>query len=126
MAKDDDRDDDRQDDMFDLPFGTDPKKLARRGDPHTSHAAAKATDTAKWEQIVLEAIRSFGTRGAIQDDVTAWVTENYGAQPYSTVTARFKALEEKGYIIYTGETRKSKSGRQSRVRVAAEYYRRER
>jgi hypothetical protein len=122
MAKDDDRDDDRQDDMFDMPFGTDPKKLARTGDPSTSHAAARATNTAKWEQIVLEAIRSFGTRGATQDEIIDWVHEKYGWQPYSTVTARFKALEEKGYIIYTGETRKSKSGRQSRVRVAAEYY----
>ena len=116
------KDDDRQDDMFDMPFGTDPKKLARTGDPGTSHIAAHSVDTGRWERRVLEAVCAFGSRGAIQDDILDWIQAKYGPQKYPTITARFKALQEKRLIIYTEETRKSKSGRPSRVRVAAEYY----
>ena len=99
-------------------FGTDPHRLARVGDPATSHAAANETNTAKWERIVYDAIASFGERGCIQDDVIQRVYTNYGLVPYSTITARFKALEEKKMISYTGEKRKGISGRQSRVRRA--------
>lgn len=116
------KDDDRQDDMFGMPFGTDPKKLVRTDDPGTSRAAAYGVDTGRWEQIVYEAICSFGRKGAIQDDIIAWVTTNYGVQSYSTITARFKALEEKRLIMYTGDKRKGNSGRYSRVRVASKFY----
>ena len=99
-------------------LGTNPKKLARRNDPLTSHAAARSVNTAKWEGRVLEAIKWHGNRGAIQDEILAWISDNYGPAPYSTVTARFKALEEKGLIKYTDQTRKGISGRMSRVRIA--------
>jgi hypothetical protein len=36
-------------------------------------------------------------------------------KPYSSVTARFKSLLEKGYIEDTGLTRAGNSGRQQRV-----------
>ncbi len=111
----------KQQDMFGEPFGTDPKKLARTHDPNTSHIAAHSVDTGRWERRVLEAIRSFGSKGAIQDDVIDWIQAKYGPQKYPTITARFKALQEKRLIIYTKETRKSKSGRPSRVRVAVEF-----
>lgn len=108
-----------QNDLFDMPtFGTDPKKLARRHDPHTSKAAAHATDTGRWERRVLDVIKEYGWRGCTQSEVLARISELYGTVSYSTVTARFKALEEKGLIEYTGETRKGDSGRQSRVRRA--------
>jgi len=109
-----------QEDLFEVPtFGTDPKKLARRHDPHTSKAAAHATNTGRWERRVLNIIKEYGSRGCIQSEVLARVRELYGNDvDYSTVTARFKALEEKGLIEYTGETRKGTSGRQSRVRRA--------
>lgn len=108
-----------QDDLFAVPaFGTHPKKLARRDDPATSKAAAHATNTGRWESRVLEAIKHFGRAGCIQDDVLDRLHDLHGRLPYSTVTARFKALSEKGLIEYTGESRKGVSGRQSRVRRA--------
>lgn len=102
-----------QDDMF----GTEPHKLVRTEDPGTSHAAARSVDTGRWEQRVLETIQSF-PNGCIQDDVLNSLTRRFGQLPYSTVTARFKALETKGLITYTGEKRKGNSGRPSRVRRA--------
>lgn len=99
-------------------FGTDPRRLARRTDPSTSHAAAASTNSARWERIVLGVITTFGKRGCIQDDVITAITRSYGPVPYSTITARFKALEEKNLIRYTDEKRTGRSGRSSRVRVA--------
>lgn len=104
-----------------LKAGTDPHKLARNEDPSTSHEAAHATDTARWEKAVYDAIVSFGTAGCIQDDVLRYIETHVGSVPYSTVTARFKALEEKGLIKYTGEKRKGRSGRQSRIRIATRF-----
>lgn len=103
-------------------FGTDPKKLARRHDPDTSHEAAHAVKTAKWERRVYKAIKKHGEQGATQDQIIDMICARFGSVPYSTITARFKALEEKRLIFYTGDKRKGKSGRMSRVRVAKKYY----
>ena len=102
-------------------FGTDPHKLVRRKDPVTSHEAANAVNSNRWESRVYRAILSFGVGGAIQDEILRWVEVTYGRVPYSTVTARFKALEEKGLIKYTDKTRKGNSGRHSRIRVASRF-----
>jgi len=40
--------------------------------------------------------------------------------PYSTVTARFRSLLDKGYIIDTGFTRPGRSGRKQRVLIIKE------
>jgi hypothetical protein len=92
-------------------FGTLWKKLARRGDPDTSNEAAQAVDTTRLEALVYEAIRSFGDQGCISDDVRAL----FPGLPYSSVTARYKALIDKGYIEDTGARREGGSGRSQRV-----------
>lgn len=93
-----------------MDFGTIWKKLVRRNDPHTSQEAAKSVNTTNMEQIVYEVIASY-PQGCIQDEVLAQLM----SYPYSTVTARFKALLDKGYIIDTGLTRPGRSGRKQRV-----------
>lgn len=99
-------------------FGTEPRKLVRRNDPETSRAAAESVNSESWEEKVYRVIKEHGAEGATQDQVLAAIYRRYGMVPYSTVTARFKALEEGGLIKYSGATREGVSGRQSRVRVA--------
>jgi len=100
--------------LIDKKFGTDPHKLVRRNDPETSQEAAEEVNTNHMEKIVLNVIRSFGINGCISDDVRAALPD----KAYSTVTARFKALSDNGYIYFTGETRKGRSSRAQRVMVA--------
>lgn len=92
-------------------FGSIWNKLVRRDAPETSQQAAQAVDTAKLEEIVYEAIRSFGVKGCISDEVRSM----YPHLPYSSVTARYKALLDKGLIEETGERRSGQSGRSQRV-----------
>jgi hypothetical protein len=99
----------------DFDFGTDPRKLARREDPETSHAAAEALDSAAKEKLAFDAVAKFGTRGCIQDEVLAL----FPAHMYNTITPRFKALVEKGLIEATGERRKGRSGKMQMVRRVA-------
>ena len=91
-------------------FGTHIAKLFRKNDPQTSFQAAEKVDTTKLEKKVYEAIKSFGDNGCISDQVL----EMFPTMPYSSVTARYKALLEKGYIEING-TRVGKSGRQQRI-----------
>jgi hypothetical protein len=99
-------------DLFSLPiFGTNAKKLVRKDDPDTSHQAALKVDTTKLEQLVYETIKSYGAGGCISDQVLA----NFPHLPYSSVTARYKALMTKCLIEDTGERRAGKSGRPQRV-----------
>jgi len=93
-----------------MKFGTFWQTLVRRNAPVTSVEAAASLDSASMEQRVYEVIATF-ENGCIQDEVLQ-VLHNY---PYSSVTARFRALLNKGYIIDTGFTRPGKSGRQQRV-----------
>ena len=90
-------------------FGTEPFKLVRNQDPTTSHEAAQAVDTTKLERIVYEAIQSF-PEGCISDQVLE-ALPNYR---YSSITPRYKALLEKGFIEITG-TKEGRSGRNQRV-----------
>jgi hypothetical protein len=99
-----------------MDFGTIWKKLVRRKDPQTSKDAAKLVNTTKMEQAVYEVIASY-PQGCIQDEVLAQLM----SYPYSTVTARFKALLDKGYIVDTGLTRPGKSGRNQRVLMIKEF-----
>ena len=92
-------------------FGTDPKHLVRPDDPDTSHEAAEHVDTTRLEQMVYEAIKGFGERGCISDEVRA----KFSGYPYSSITARYRALLDKGYIEDTGQRRQGQSGRNQRV-----------
>ena len=93
-------------------FGTPAFKLARREDPVTSHQAAQVVDTTKLEQLVYEAIKSFPD-GCISDEVL----EMYPNYPYSSITARYRALLDKGFIEVTG-VKRGKFGRNQRIMKA--------
>ena len=90
-------------------FGTPAFKLVRKEDPTTSHEAAQAIDSTKMEKMVYEAIKGFPD-GCISDDLLAMFPQ----YPYSSITARYRALLDKGFIEITG-VRTGKSGRKQRV-----------
>ena len=90
-------------------FGTPAFKLVRKEDPVTSHEASQAVDSTKLEQMVYEAIKGFPD-GCISDEIL----EMYPNYPYSSITARYRALLDKGFIEIVG-TRTGKSGRNQRV-----------
>jgi hypothetical protein len=95
-------------------FGTDPEKLYRKDGKHTSAQAAHAVDTAQWERRVLEVVASYGTGpegGCISDQVRG----HYPEAPYSSITARFDSLEDKGLIARGPDTRVGKAGVQQLV-----------
>ena len=91
-------------------FGTDPKLLVRREDPETSHQAAHAVKSGELEQLVFETIKRFND-GCTQDDVLAL----HPTKPYSSITARFRALLDKGFIEDTGQRRPGRSGKLQRI-----------
>jgi len=90
-------------------FGTEPFKLVRKEDPTTSHQAAQAVDSTKLEQMVYEAIKSH-PEGCISDEIL----EMYPNYPYSSITARYRALLDKGFIEVTG-VKRGKFGRNQRI-----------
>ena len=90
-------------------FGTPAFKLVRKEDPVTSHQAAQGVDSAKMENMVYEAIKGFPD-GCISDQVL----EMFPNYPYSSITARYRALLDKGFIEIIG-TKAGKSGRNQRV-----------
>ena len=93
-------------------FGTPAFKLVRKEDPVTSHQAAQGVDSAKIEKMVYEAIKGFPD-GCISDDLLAMFPQ----YPYSSITARYRSLLNKGYIEITG-TRTGKTGRSQRIMKA--------
>ena len=93
-------------------FGQPAFKLVRKEDPTTSHQAAQGVDSAKIENMVYEAIKGFPD-GCISDDVLAMFPQ----YPYSSITARYRALLDNGFIEITG-VRAGKSGRNQRVMKA--------
>jgi hypothetical protein len=105
-----DRNDSMTLDIWAQSFGTPPAKLARRDGPSTSQQAAQAVDSAKLESMVFEAIKKHGKSGCISDEIRSM----YPHLPYSSVTARYRALLDKGFIEIIG-TRPCKSGRSQRV-----------
>jgi hypothetical protein len=94
-------------------FGSPAFKLVRKEDPTTSHQAAQAVDSTKLEQMVYEAIKSH-PEGCISDDILG-MFPNY---PYSSITARYRALLDKGFIEVTG-VKRGRFGRNQRVMRAA-------
>jgi len=93
-------------------FGTAPFKLVRNQDPTTSHEAANLVDTTKLERMVYEAIKGFPD-GCISDEIL----EMYPNYPYSSITARYRALLDKDLIEVTG-VKRGRFGRNQRVMKA--------
>ena len=93
-------------------FGSPAFKLVRNQDPTTSHQAAQAVDSTKLEQMVYEAIKSHPD-GCISDEIL----EMYPNYPYSSITARYRALLDKDLIEVTG-VKRGKFGRNQRVMKA--------
>ena len=90
-------------------FGSPAFKLVRKEDPATSHEAANLVDSTKLEKMVYEAIKGFPD-GCISDEVL----QLFPQYPYSSITARYRALLDKGFIEITG-TRNGRSGRKQRI-----------
>ena len=93
-------------------FGSPVFKLVRKEDPTTSHEAAQGVDSTKLESMVYEAIKGFPD-GCISDEIL----EMYPNYPYSSITARYRALLDKGFIEVTG-VKRGKFGRNQRVMKA--------
>jgi len=113
------RDLDDMDDLFSTP--TPSFKLVRKLDPSTSHEAAENVNANYMEQVVYEVIEGFGPSGCISDQVL----EALSHHRYSTVTARYKQLKEKGLVIVDERKRKAISGRSQLVMWASKHYQRE-
>jgi len=98
-------------------YGTDPTELYRAEDPDTSAEAAHSVDTSYLERVVHEAVVASGAAGCISADLLA----KFSYLPYSSVTARFSALERKGFITCGPDKRVGPSGRKQRVMRAGEH-----
>lgn len=95
-------------------FGTEPFKLFRADDPATSEQAAAAVDTESLEEKVYKIINASGKAGMISDEVREAMPD---VSSYSSVTARYKALKDKGLVLLNGERRPGKSGRNQSVMI---------
>ena len=93
-------------------FGSPAFKLVRKEDPTTSHQAAQKVDSTKLETMVYEAIKSH-PEGCISDDILS-MFPNY---PYSSITARYRALLDKGFIEVSG-VKRGRFGRNQRIMKA--------
>ena len=99
-------------------FGTSAHKLRRNNDPSTSNEAAENVETTKLEKEVLDFITSQGQHGA-----TAYECIKYfNPISNSTINARPSALERKGFIFYTGDTREGGTNRKQRIMRAIKYH----
>jgi hypothetical protein len=83
----------------------------------TSTSAKLSIDTTALEQLVYEAILSTKERGAISDELR----HMFPNLAYSSVTARYAALEAQGRIYRPGVTRQGDSGRAQMVMWAGKY-----
>jgi hypothetical protein len=97
---------------------TNPITLRRNNDPYTSHESANKVEANQMEKIVWEVIDSFGETGCISDQVQYALPE----YRYSTITARYKALKEKGLVIVDGSAVKGESGRKQMKMWSARHY----
>ena len=114
--------DDDEPDLFAMPsaesiFGTDPHILHRRGGPETSEDAAYGVNTSKLERLTFNTICTYGRHGCIQDDVV----DTHAYLPYSSVTARFSALERKNLIVRGPDKRIGRAGKEQFVMRKSAY-----
>ena len=96
---------------------TDPSRLHRSDAPDTSVAAAHAVDVKGLEKVVYDTLRS-SSKAMISDEIRQAVRIEHGIDSYSSVTARFKSLHEKGLLDFTGNKRPGQSGRLQREMFA--------
>jgi len=101
-------------DLFDTPA----YKLYRKEDPETSKEAAKSLGVSEMESVVASTIREFGAAGCISDQVVDALPHHR----YSTITARYKQLKEKGIIRVDDRKIKAESGRNQLVMWHKDYY----
>lgn len=92
--------------------------LYRKDDPDTSREAAEGINVTNLEQEVYNAVCSFRDQPIIGEDVRPRLPDVH----FNSITPRFKALEKKGLITYTGEKRPGESGRNQRVLIATKYW----
>lgn len=78
-------------------------KLHRINAPETSVKAAYSVDVTAREKLVFDAIKESGVRGATIKELA----RAYPDVPYTTLSARPKALQEKGLIYYAGDVREN-------------------
>lgn len=78
--------------------------MARVSDPETSREAAASVDTGRFEQAVVNALRSHPD-SSIQD-----VVEITGER-YRSISPRFAPLRRKGLIYVSGKKRAAQTGR---------------
>jgi len=88
----------------------DPKKLARRNDPSTSHAAARTAKINRRQYEVLKIMLDNSRSDWISDEL-----DKYSKTP--GLWRRVGELERMGKIRFTGGTRAGKSGKQQRCFV---------
>ena len=94
-----------------------PWKRHRRDAPDTSIEAAYALNVSAVQQIVYDAIDSFGDEGCISDQVLDYLSEmgrDVRGGKYGTFTGRYSELYNRGLIFYNGK-RPGRSGRNQRV-----------
>ena len=104
------------DDVDTVEDDTDPAKgLYRPGDPETSREAAEYVDVNRLEGMVLEAIQGFGPEGCISDQVR----EALPTLSYSSVTARYVSLIDKGKVRRGPQGRVGNSGRKQMIMWAS-------
>ena len=77
---------------------TDPAKLHRTDSPGTSVAAARKVNTRQMEHRVLMAVVDAGDAGVTAKELLAM--PRFQGVPYSSITSRPSALENKGLIFY--------------------------
>ena len=99
---------------------TNPKTLHRAVGPDTSKEAAYSIHVSKMEQVVLNTILAYGSRGCISDEIQEALSATKYA--YSTITARYKALKDKGLVKVDKRTMKGRSGRQQQLMWATNFY----
>lgn len=87
------------------------KRLYRADGTDTSKQAAEQLSVGTLEMLVYRTIKRFGSSGCIQDQVL----DKLPNQTYNSVTPRFRALLDKGFIEDTGFRKKGRSGRSQRV-----------
>ena len=93
------------------------RKLVRTGAPQTSFdAVPPAERLTTLEERVFKGIESYGSEGAIADDVLT----HFKNSPYSSVTARFKTLIDGNMVVVSGK-RHGLSGKPQRIMKAKKF-----
>jgi len=90
-------------------FGTPPNKRHRRYSAATSRAAAYSLRTGTLERLVLSKIHE------LEPCISDQVVDSLPERNYQTITPRWSALEEKGFITCGPDERDGRSKRSQRV-----------